>query len=106
MNREIHVRFRESLGVQSPGLLDPRFVMPGKYGAIRIGMGNDYELTTSPENAAPVRARSEDGIVVYKGAYPGVDVLYALRPGDMEQMFERRFLGIRTRLRALARLLK
>jgi len=23
MNREIHVRFRESLGVQSPGLLDP-----------------------------------------------------------------------------------
>ena len=65
----------------------PLFFVPRKYGAVAIGLGGDYQVFMKPEGASAVPGEIEDGAVVYPHAYPGVSVIYSLRPEEMEALY-------------------
>lgn len=67
----------------------PSFFFPKQFGTVSIGFGGDYQVYMSPagRSARKPAARLENGTLVYAGAYPKTDVLYALRPGEMEKMY-------------------
>jgi tetratricopeptide (TPR) repeat protein/N-acetylneuraminic acid mutarotase len=67
----------------------PRFFFPKTFGTIGIEFQKDYQIyvTAASPHARKAPGRVEQGALVYRDAYPSADVLYVLRPGEMEKLY-------------------
>ncbi|MGQ0644390.1 MAG: kelch repeat-containing protein [Elusimicrobiota bacterium] len=67
----------------------PRFFFPKSFGAIGINFQKEYQIyvTAASPHARKAPGRVEGGALVYRDAYPSADVVYVLRPGEMEKLY-------------------
>ena len=68
----------------------PAFFLPKRFGTVSISLGQarlDIHPKKMGNRGRFPSARIESGVVLYPKAYPGTDVLYAVSPGALEEMY-------------------